>query len=96
MIGSISAQIALLAFVAAIVAGLSAGNSPTTVLTRALVTMIAALMVGKLVAWTTKMILRDYLQHRKLAIDKAHHASLRHSEPAKQSGDESNTTVGTG
>lgn len=96
MIGSISAQIALLAFAAAIVAGLAAGNSPTTVLTRALMTMFVALMVGKLVAWTTKLILRDHLQHRKLAIDKAHLASLQHSDTAKQSGDESSTTVGTG
>ena len=96
MIGSVSAQIALLAFAAAIIAGLAAGNSPTTVLTRALVTMFVALMVGKLVAWTTKLILRDHLQHRKLAIDKAHLASLQRSEPAKQSGDESNTTVRTG
>jgi len=96
MVGSISAQIALLAFAAAIVAGLAAGNSPTTVLMRALVTMFAALMVSKLVTWTTKLILRDHLQHKKLAIDQAHLASLQRSDAAKQSGDESSTTVGTG
>jgi ABC-type transport system involved in cytochrome bd biosynthesis fused ATPase/permease subunit len=96
MVGSISAQIALLAFAAAIIAGLAAGNSPTTVLTRALVTMFVALMVSKLVTWTTKLILRDHLQRKKHAIDRAHLASLQRSAPAKQPGDESSTTVGTG
>ena len=96
MIGSLSAQIALLAFAAAIVAGLAVGNSPTTVLTRALVTLVVALLVGKLVAWSTKLVLRDHLQRKRLAIDRAHLESSRQSEPAKPSADESDRTVGTG
>jgi NhaP-type Na+/H+ or K+/H+ antiporter len=96
MIGSLSAQIALLAFAAAIVAGLSVGNSPTTVLTRALVTMFVGLAVGQLVAWTIKLVLRDHLQRQKLAMDQAHVASSQEPESMKQSGDESNTTAGTG
>ncbi len=96
MIGSLCAQIALLAFAAAIVAGLYAGNSPTTVLTRALVAMVVALLVGKLAAWTTRLVLRDHLRHKKLAVDKAYLASVKDSEEVEQGNDESNTTVRTG
>ena len=76
MIGSISAQIALLAFAAAIIAGLSAGNSSMTVLLRALAIMFLALVVGKFAAWSTKLVLRDHLQKKKLAVDKAHVAVI--------------------
>jgi hypothetical protein len=95
MIGSLSAQIALLAFAAAIVAGLCAGNTPATVLTRALVAMLVALLAGKLAAWTVKAVLRDHLRHKKLAIDEAHLATVKASEGAGQDDDQSNTTVGT-
>ena len=81
MVGSLSAQIALLAFAAAIVAGLAAGNSAATVLTRALVAMVAALLVGKLAAGSIKLVLRDHLQRRKLAIDQAHVAALEEAQP---------------
>ncbi len=93
MIGSIGAQIALLAFAVAIVAGISAGNSPTTVLTRALIAMFVALVVGKLAAWTTKLVLRDHLQHKKLEIDRAHIVPPEPAEPVEQSGDELDTTT---
>ena len=83
MVGSISAQIALLAFAAAIVAGLSAGNSPVTVLTRALIAMCIALFVGRLTAWSTKLVLRDHLQRKKRAIDEAHIAAGTEAEPEK-------------
>ena len=75
MIGRISAQIALLAFAAAIVAGLCAGNSPAVVLQRALVAMFVGLLVGKLVGWTTKLALRDHLQRKKAVIDDGHKAT---------------------
>jgi len=81
MLGSLSAQVALLAFVAAIIAGLSAGNSPPTVLTRALVAMFVGFLVGKLVSWTTKLVLRDYLQRKKFAVDQAHGSSTEAFEP---------------
>ena len=87
MIGSISAQIALLAFAAAIVAGLIAGNSAVVVLQRALIAMFVALMVGKTVCWTTKLVLRDHLQKRKFRIDQAHAATGQppeSSEPGEQ------------
>ena len=83
MVGSISAQIALLAFATAIVAGLYAGNSVAVVLQRALVAMFVALLVGKLVCWNTKLILRDHLQRKKLAIDRAHAATMQPPEPEK-------------
>ena len=59
MIRTIGAQIALVAFAAAILAGLYAGNSPVTVLTRALLAMIVALFVGQAVAWSIKLVLRE-------------------------------------
>ena len=95
MIGSLSAQIALLAFAAAIVAGLCAGNSPATVLTRALVAMVVALLVGKLAAWAAKAVLCDHLRHRKLAVDQAHLASAEAPEGTGQHDNQSSTTVGT-
>lgn len=72
MISNLSAQIALLAFAGAILSGLYAGNSPTTVLGRALAAMLAALLVGQLAAWAAKLALRDHLQRRKMAIDREH------------------------
>ena len=81
MIGSISAQIALLAFAAAIVAGLAAGNSPFTVLSRALIAMCIALIVGRITAWSTKLVLRDHLQRKKRAIDEAHLESNQEAAP---------------
>jgi hypothetical protein len=95
MIGNLSAQIALLAFAAAIVAGLCAGNSPATVLSRALIAMLVTLPAGRLVAWTTKAVLRDHLRHKKLAIDKAHLDSVKASAEAGPGDDQSNTMVGT-
>ena len=81
MAGRISAQIALLAFAAAIVAGLFAGNAPMVVLQRALVAMFVGLFVGKLVGWAIRLALRDYLQRKKRAIDDAHAASKEAEEP---------------
>ena len=81
MVGRISAQIALLAFTIAILAGLSAGNSPAMVLKRALIAMFVGLLVGKLAGWAGRLVLRDHFQRKKLAIDEAHAASTASSEP---------------
>jgi hypothetical protein len=72
MVGRISAQIALLAFAIAILAGLSVGNSPALVLQRSLIALVAGLGVGQLASWSAKLVLRDHLQRKKLAIDRAH------------------------
>ncbi len=77
MVRSTGAQIGLLAFTVAIVAGLYAGNSPAVVLTRGLVAMLVGAVVGQLAAWAAKLILRDYLQKRKLEIDREHVAAVR-------------------
>jgi hypothetical protein len=90
MLGNISAQVALLAFAAAIVAGLFVGNSPATVLIRALVAMFVALLVGKLASWAIKLVLRDHLQRKKLAIDQAHSSVAQPSAP-EGPGEESDT-----
>lgn len=95
MINSIAAQIALLAFALAIVAGLAAGNSPATVLTRALIAMFVGMSIGKLVAWTSKLVLRDHLQHKKRAIDEAHDAAAKPSEESVP-GVEAEATVEAG
>ena len=83
MIGSISAQIALLAFAATIAAGLAAGNSPTTILCRALVAMMVALFVGKLAAWCMKLVLRDHLIRKKMKIDRAHVEAKKRKDAEK-------------
>jgi len=72
MVQSLSAQIGLLTFAAALVAGLTAGNSATVVLSRALLAMLMGVIVGQCAAWAAKLILRDHLQRKKLKIDKAH------------------------
>lgn len=76
MVGSVSAQIGMLTFAVAIVAGVYAQNPHEVVLMRAMLAMIAAVFISQAVAWTTKMILRDYLQQRKVLIDRAHLAAL--------------------
>lgn len=76
MVGRIGTQVALLAFAVAIIAGISAGNSTTTILVRALLALVVVLLVGQFVAWCVKLILRDHLQRRKVGIDKIHIESL--------------------
>ncbi len=72
MVKSISAQVALLVFALTIVAGLRAGNAPTTVLTRALVCMFVASIAAQVAVWLTRAVLRDYLLSRKTGIEKSH------------------------
>lgn len=77
MVGSIGAQIGLLAFAAALLAGLVVGNSLTVVLTRSLVAMLGGAVVGQFAGWAAKSILCEYLQRRKHNIDSAHFAATR-------------------
>ncbi len=86
MVRSLGAQLGLLAFTVAIVAGLNVGNSPTTILIRALLAMLAAYVLGKAVAWTGSIMLRDHLQRRKLSIDRAHNEAVRElaAQPAAE------------
>lgn len=72
MLRTLGAQVALLAFAAAVGVGLSVGNSPTTVLLRALLIMTGTLLVSQLVVAGQKRILRDHLQGKKLSIDREH------------------------
>jgi uncharacterized membrane protein YczE len=76
MLRTIGAQIALLTFTLAVVAGVAVGNSPITVLTRGLISMVAALVVGQIAAVVCKVVLRDHLQKRKHGLDLAHVAAL--------------------
>ena len=68
----IGAQLALLAFSGAIVAGLAAGNTPTTILWRALLALAGGMVVGQTAGWAGKLILRDHLQRQKRALDREH------------------------
>lgn len=76
MLQSIGAQVALLTFAFAVIAGISAGNSPITILTRGMISMIAALFVGQTAAAVCKAVLRDHLQRRKHRIDSDHVAAI--------------------
>jgi ABC-type nickel/cobalt efflux system permease component RcnA len=76
MVRSTGVQIGLFAFAVALVAGLYVGNSATVVLTRALVSMAVAAVVGQLAAWTARLVLRDHLQRRKQQVDREHLAAL--------------------
>jgi hypothetical protein len=82
MARSIGAQLGLLVFGVAILAGLRAGNSATTVLVRALLAMVAAYGIGQLVGWFGRLVLRDHLQPRKLALDRSHRDAVRAMNPS--------------
>ncbi|QOJ14391.1 MAG: hypothetical protein HRU75_06960 [Planctomycetia bacterium] len=69
---AIAAQVALLAFSAALVAGLLAGNTPLTILSRSLIVMLGALIVARVVGECARRVLRDHLQKRKVEIDRSH------------------------
>ena len=94
MIGRISAQVALLAFAAALLAGLCAGNSATVVLERALIAMFVGLVVGMLASWTGKVVLRDHLQRKKLTPEKPHGANSE--PPSPEEAGETSQAVETG
>ncbi len=80
MVRSTGVQIGLFAFAVAIVAGLYAGNSASNILIRALVAMVGATVVGQAAAWAARLVLRDHLQRKKLAVDREHLAALRAAE----------------
>lgn len=96
MVDNVTAQLALLAFALTVAVGLWVGNAPTTVLTRALVAMAVAGVVGKLAGWSVKLVLRDHLQRRKIAIDRAHLAAVEQAEgDSGQAAERVPPTVGT-
>ena len=77
MVRSIGAQLGLLAFGVALLAGLYAGNSATVVLMRALVAMVVGAVVGQAAGWAAKYVLREHLQRQKLLIDREHLAAVQ-------------------
>lgn len=77
MIRRIGAQVALLAFGVAVAGGLYAGNPPLTVLLRALAALAGGFVVGQVAAFSAKLVLRDFLQKRKVEMDREHLRSLR-------------------
>ncbi len=95
MVRNAGAQIALLAFAVAIVAGLYAGNSAMGILTRALIALAAGALVGQAAGWTAKLVLREHLQRKKLRIDTEHLAAIRALQVAEPPADVSDVvTVG--
>lgn len=72
MIRKISAQISLLGFAAAVLAGVYANNPPLVVLLRALLVMFLAGAIAQFAAWTGKLVLREHLSRRKRELDQAH------------------------
>lgn len=77
MVGRLGGQLGLLAFAFGLLAGIAAGNTPTTILTRALLIMVMAVFLGQFVGWAGKLVLRDHLQRRKFEIDRAHQEATR-------------------
>ncbi len=77
MVRNIGAQIGLLAFLLAVLAGLHAGNTSTVIMSRALVALVAGAAIGQLAGWSARLVLRDYLQKRKLEIDRRHFEAVR-------------------
>lgn len=85
MVSRLGSQVALLAFAAAVIAGLTAGNAPMTILTRALFVLAGSLFVGQFVGWSSRMVLRDHLQAIKHTIDRAHAAACEEAgEPVAE------------
>ena len=80
MVGRLGAQLGLLALAFGLIAGLVVGNSPTTVLSRALLMMVMAVFLGQFVGWAAKQVLRDHLQRRKVDIDQRHVAATEAAE----------------
>jgi len=80
MVRGIGAQVGLLAFTVAVLAGLTAGNSATAILTRALVAMAVGSLVGQAAGWAAKQVLRDHLQRKKVEIDRQHLDAIRVQE----------------
>lgn len=72
MVGSLSAQIGLIAFAVAVAGGLHAGNTAVTVLSRALLMMVGAILIGQMATYTARLVLRDHLQREKMSIDREH------------------------
>ncbi len=77
MVSSLGAQIGLLAFAVALLAGMLSGNAPTVVLLRALGALVMGAIVGQAAGWAAKQVLREYLQKRKTEIDQNHLAEIR-------------------
>jgi len=77
MVRSLGAQIGLLVFAVALIAGISAGNPVTVVLTRALIALVLGALLGQAAGWTAKLVLREYLQRQKIAIDHEHLTAIR-------------------
>lgn len=72
MVHTTGAQLGLLAFAVAVIAGIAAGNSATVILTRAIISLMAGAVIGQFAGWGAKVVLREYLQRRKLKIDREH------------------------
>lgn len=65
----IGAQCGLLMFGVAVGVGLIVGNSPTTILIRAIAAMIVASIVGQAAGWCAHLILAEYVRKTKQQID---------------------------
>lgn len=77
----IGAQIALLGFALAVAAGLYAGNTPTTVLWRAMLVMIVCLVIGRVTAWAASLALEDFWRRQKSEIDRRSAEEIARANP---------------
>jgi NhaP-type Na+/H+ or K+/H+ antiporter len=77
MVRTLGAQIGLLTFAVAIVAGIYAGNSASVILTRALGALLVGAVIGQASGWAARLVLREHLQRKKLHIDRQHLEALQ-------------------
>lgn len=77
MTRSIAAQVGLLSFGVAVLAGLLAGNGALTILGRGIGALLIGVLLGHVVAAAARTLLREHLLGRKMQIDRDHLAALK-------------------
>jgi len=59
MLRRVGAQVGLLAFALAVFVGVRAGNTPATILQRAILSLAVGFVVGQFAAWTGRLAVRE-------------------------------------
>jgi hypothetical protein len=63
----IATSFALIAFAAAIICGVAADNTASTIIWRAILVMLGAYMVGRAVGWAAERAIAEHVEHYKQA-----------------------------
>lgn len=76
------ASLALFAFAASVLAGLSVGNPPLTVLSRGLIALVVFFFLGLVLGGAAQVVLNEYRAHRESDIRKQFVAGDNGVEPS--------------